>query len=599
MNKEQRELVRRAVEGQNLLSLRYFPYFISFLFFASLSVDNISSFSRDEQILWVLAKAGGCVALGVFFFQLRRLWIVGAMPHMSMSSLAVVSGIGGAIQGAVTGTLVDIFDLTSKISLTSRLTTGFFFSLTWLPINAVLVSVIANFREQRVSYFQRSEQMNTITFEQSGLAHTIRKAIEVEVASELQWSRNYAESRFQESIDEFDTAEINAKLIKEYAQQDLREFAHKLWQRSAVEQPSTAKAKEGNLRTIWDLFRMSLYLPPLDSSIYGFVLLTLIFPQMLRGHSFVMQIQSFLLVATIFFSILFLGDILYKRNSRYRPIILIVRTFGAIILPFFAGITLNNPIATTFHSRPRGFIFMFIVMLIGIDVLLAISKSVLYSQDQQIAAFHNSLGVQKAQINLANLEIAMVSRRWAQYIHGTLASQLISCAAILESSASSRDVQLKEAAVAEALRIMDGTIKGPEWVERNLLEETLYKIHLWKPIIDITVDCSVDQDLKAIPIEKFGLAIEEGIANAFRHGQASKIKISLHLVGATELEVTITDNGSGMEGSSKSGLGSSLFDALAAGNWSRSTGPDGVGTLLRMVIPVIELPPAGGGSSVG
>lgn len=55
----------------------------------------------------------------------------------------------------------------------------------------------------------------------------------------------------------------------------------------------------------------------------------------------------------------------------------------------------------------------------------------------------------------------------------------------------------------------------------------------------------------------------------------------------------------GVAGNQPAGLGSSIFDVIAKGNWSLKPGPDGIGTCLHMIIPALELLPARGGSSVG
>lgn len=77
------------------------------------------------------------------------------------------------------------------------------------------------------------------------------------------------------------------------------------------------------------------------------------------------------------------------------------------------------------------------------------------------------------------------------------------------------------------------------------------------------------------------------------------VVISIHLNNDGWLECNFTDNGVGGASNHPSGLGSSVFDSVARGNWSLRPGPDGNGTCLHMIIPALELPPARGGSSVG
>jgi two-component sensor histidine kinase len=103
----------------------------------------------------------------------------------------------------------------------------------------------------------------------------------------------------------------------------------------------------------------------------------------------------------------------------------------------------------------------------------------------------------------------------------------------------------------------------------------------------------MDLNFPTIPVEKFGLAIEEALANAYRHGQATKVSVLLNPLDSQLLECTITDNGVGLSGYKRDGLGSALFEAIAPGNWSRELGADGVGTRLRLLVSAPNNPSVG------
>jgi signal transduction histidine kinase len=264
-----------------------------------------------------------------------------------------------------------------------------------------------------------------------------------------------------------------------------------------------------------------------------------------------------------------------------------------LIFSILVAVILNNEYILNAPNLPVPRLIGAFIAFVFTDVALAVCKSTLYSQEDQIEALYRSIGRKKAQINLANLEIALISREWAQHIHGTLASKLLTAAAILENSIPGQDLVSKESAIREATHIMNGEFAIPPKRERSLMQEFTHRVHQWSSIINIETHGVVDLHLPSISVEKFGLAIEEALANAFRHGQATKVRIFLKKIDEHSFECTISDNGIGLAEYQRNGLGSSLFEDIAPGKWSRELGADGVGTCLRLLVSAPNNPSVG------
>jgi len=594
MDKKQRSILKDSLAAPDALSLRYLPFFMVITFPFLLIFDHVWELPFQDELRLTLAKTISYGFLYLYFLLIKITCNSRQRRSISIPILFFLSGLGGAFQGIVSGFLIQIFGVKAPISIFERSLTAFFIALTWLPINAVASSAILTFRKNRSEILRRSEQIGRIAFEQAGLAKKIRLQIEGEIVNELNWTREYAHSKFERSLDKgFDATRMNSQFLREYASQDLRAISHKLWNQAEVKSKAILPKKTSEIRSIWELYRMSFYLPPIDSFVQGFILLTLFLPISLRGYPLYSQFEAALVLSIVVFGVLRVGYLLYKRFPNQCPVIIPLRTFSALGFSYILAVVLNNVVATGVPKIPAPSLISALIIFISVDVTMSIAKATLYTQEEQIKALHRSVGRHKAQINMANLEIALVSREWAQHIHGTLASKLLMSAAILEKTVAVTDLTVKEAALAEATQILNRDFVPQQSVKRDLMQEILHRVHQWNPILIIELQGSMDLYFPTISVEKFGLAIEEALANAYRHGQATKVSILLNPLDSQSLECTIIDNGVGLAGYKRDGLGSALFDAIAPGNWSRSAGTGGIGTCIRLLVSAPAIPSAG------
>ena len=585
MNNKQRSILNQVINEPDALSLRYIPFFMCLNFPFLLLIDNVWKFSGVDQFRLALAKVTGFCVLFLYFLLIKHLYSEHQRRSLSMPILVILSGLGGAIQGAVSGALLDLLGVKTQFTIFDRSTTAFVVALTWLPANAVAVSALLTFRRNRTEYLRRAETMGRIAFEQAGLAKSIRKNVEKDIVDELKWTREFTQLKFQRSIEEgIQSTNVDSQLMKEYASQDLRAISHTLWNQADTKSKIIEPIETNNFRSFWELYRLSYFLPPVDSLVQIFMVLTIFLPLSLRGYPPSVQLQTAAIFFIVGYGTLRSSVKLYNWFPKWGPLINAFRTFSALFFSILVAVILNNEYILNAPNLPVPRLIAAFIAFVFTDVALAVSKSTLYSQEDQIEALYRSIGRKKAQINLANLEIALISREWAQHIHGALASKLLTAAAILENSIPSQDLVSKEAAILEATHIMNGEFAIPAKRERSLMQEFTHRVHQWSSIINIETHGAVDMHLPSISVEKFGLAVEEALANAFRHGQATKVTIFLKEIDEHSFECLISDNGIGLAEYQRNGLGSSLFEDIAPGNWKRELGADGVGTRLRLLV---------------
>ncbi|MSW62895.1 MAG: hypothetical protein F2830_04460 [Actinobacteria bacterium] len=559
------------------------------IFPLSVFLEGIAGLSSHDTDIWILAIALGWLGIFTHFNLLKLWWIMRGRPTLSLGFLLLLSGIGGAIQGAAVGFTVESFGLSSEVSIFHRIFLGFISTLMWLPVNAFLVSSILSFRGQRANLLKRAETLNAIAFRQNGLATKVRKVVEEAVITELKWSRFTAQEKFKSTIEDGVESGMQSKLLKSYASEELRSISHNLWERSRNGVASNPKIESFSRASIRELFKLGLHLPPYDIKVYSVIYASAVLPILSKNSHSKLEIFNAAFILICFYILMFIGERIYKRFPQFSPQIFTLRTVIAVYLPFYLFHLINPKANFWTYPHPLSFQISNILLAFFVVLILTLSKAAVYSQEQILIALQRMTNSQKAQVNYATIEIATVSRQWAQYIHGTLQSRLLAAAAVLEKSIETTDLGLRDLAISQSMQIMDEDFEIPIPGERNLLEEALFRIGNWRDLIEVEIDCSIETDLPWIPVESFGLAVEEAIANAFRHGHATRILISMHLINGSDLECTFIDDGQGLAQNLEEGLGSQIFTQASRGNWSREPGPDGRGTRVHMIISGLSI----------
>jgi len=117
--------------------------------------------------------------------------------------------------------------------------------------------------------------------------------------------------------------------------------------------------------------------------------------------------------------------------------------------------------------------------------------------------------------------------------------------------------------------------------ERSLSDEVAHNISRWDGLLKIDFHIEIpDSQLSPIQTRAVGAAIEEGLANALRHGLAKEIGIRIYEDGIG-LTLTIQDDGIGPR-NTPPGLGSKLFDTVATRGWSLKYRPDDLGSIVEL-----------------
>jgi two-component sensor histidine kinase len=177
---------------------------------------------------------------------------------------------------------------------------------------------------------------------------------------------------------------------------------------------------------------------------------------------------------------------------------------------------------------------------------------------------------------LTSEQVAILSRSWAEHVHGRLVTRLTSASILLEREGPKGDSESTIAAldiISDALHDENSNLTEAE-AKRNLSEEIRYRVEPWIGIVDIHVNFeSRCKSKKCNRLSEIGVLVEEVISNSVRHGQSSTINLSIAIANRSELLIRVVDDSkvpvpAGISENNSRSLGLLIYNSVSDGNWT-------------------------------
>jgi len=226
------------------------------------------------------------------------------------------------------------------------------------------------------------------------------------------------------------------------------------------------------------------------------------------------------------------------------------------------------------------------VWLLLIVVLIGFASSFLYGQSAESEFLEKQISKEKLEMLILKREEERLSRELAKYLHGTIQSRLMASAMALERAGRKGDKKALERELEEAYKSL--RVPSAEYFsapEETFKDEITKVVSKWNDLMKVKV--TISSTVPKIPghkAQEIGNVINEGLSNSFRHGNASKVDVSV-THKSDQLSVILKDDGDGFKGGTE-GLGSEWFKALAGNAWSLASNKDGPGATLELKINV-------------
>ena len=364
--------------------------------------------------------------------------------------------------------------------------------------------------------------------------------------------------KFERSIEyfSFENADLVARTIERLAEEVVRPLSHSV-------APNT---RRGFLP--FTSFRDGIYLAPTVllrslpwiTAFYGLSEIR----NFIRGYGFTsgllfLIIDVSLLVATLYLEHL----VLVKLKPSISRVALTFLTF-LFIYAYLRNLIIHPFTKLELYWNPAGNLIwvVFVILFTNFSGMWVL----LQNSDQKMA----SSAYQEKYYEMIRKDYSQKSAEYqlARYLHGTLQTRLLASAFRLrnlpvDSRSSNYDDEIEK-----VLSHFDFSgNRMYEYQNLTLSSEIVNLIESWDGLLNISTKIEVsDGEISDKNTTAIRDILEEALANAFRHGKATEIIISIHL-NNQDIVITSEDNGSHFR-ESKLGMGSKLFESATKGHWS-------------------------------
>lgn len=359
------------------------------------------------------------------------------------------------------------------------------------------------------------------------------------------------------------------KVLIDLAQLGVRPISHKLWQE---------EKKIGTRFAFRYLFQATVRGHQFPATIMAIATFPMIFPQQLAYFTIQISLINSGAQCLLIYLVFKLG----------RRIPLTGRVTGPLVFlltPLVAVLALDTVDKYLLESIPElNRISIGVVFYLGLLSSALLLTTVLNTPRtiSEMNAQLNNFDTGSINSEVEKTIKLIKKRETAELLHGYVQNQLMT--ASLKLSDDNKTVLLIRDSIVDLLASLEaGTLQSAQVRPLTLNQAISSLKEIWSGVMAVEVTSShfTDQQQNSIgqsTLQLLDRLCNELIANAHRHGLASKIEISLELVN-DELILHALDNGIGPR-QGKPGLGTALLNAATAGRWVIELGPNQIGAVV-------------------
>jgi len=570
---------RELLGGRNAFNLG--PYlFFSPLMIIVTPIAEASFFDRRNFALWLLTSFISflVIILIIYIFQLALTKNVNftALPVWIIFAVALIAGTTRAM---VTAGLAQYLGLVSQVgaSPATSMARGILIGIFIVPTFGALSNYVVSIKSRRMILMEKLLILRSINFEsQAGLQlvrQRARESIEDEYSSLISETKKQILNDEGKSLAE--QYEHTANALTYSAEDLIRPLSHRLMEEKAQDIPSLS------LPTVLLLALRKPVLPLLPVQILFFISSAAVVSREVNSITKIL-ILCFIQISLVSMQALGIRILLRKYDIQRN------HYFGPVLMGLSTVLTLwvNKFLVELFYQDQFKF-FQLGPFVLGIfwwlSIFLIISFIANLSRGETKSEEFISGLIQSNSLDqlLIQKETSQVRQDIARYLHGNLQSRVMALGLSLQM-AEVKDQRNMDSAMSIARSLLDSPFSELiDTEERSLSDEVAHNISRWDGLLKIDFHIEIpDSALSPIQTRAVGAAIEEGLANALRHGLAKEIGIRIYEDGIG-LTLTIQDDGIGPR-NTPPGLGSKLFDTVATRGWSLKYRPDDLGSIVEL-----------------
>lgn len=458
----------------------------------------------------------------------RRTRPVGWVPFL------LYYGVNGAIYFGVVQWLDATAATPSGIGWPARLLSSVAIAIAWGIAISLLLDSSDRFQSRRRELLDELVGAEVERLRESAEAMRLREALGASVDELLVSTRERLE-----------TVQISAAadVVRQAATDLVRPLSHQLREQASETYPSPRLG--GVLRQWWEHPRM----PPLATAL---LVSTQTTAESVRNFGGTLGPLASLGYVVVLYLFLVAVDRVGRRWPRWDRPVYAAGVIGALALnvwfaeglspmPISAGDALANVVTS--------------LVYIAVTSLFDATRQ---AREGLIEAMERDVDSEELRARAMQREMAEAVDDLARVLHGRVQTRLVVCAAELERAARVGDHD----AVAQALREATSALEQASHPTTVSLDDVLRG---WTSLMDVSLDAT-EAPPEALRRNDVVAVVEEGLANAYRHGAATAVQITIQS-GPDSLRIEIADNGVGPRGEGQ-GLGTVVIGELSRGRAS-------------------------------
>jgi len=471
----------------------------------------------------------------------------------------------------------------------------------WIPIGTALMQAPLEVRARKARALQELERLRRTQMRHTDTLKEIQKQINNDFAQRLQ--STVLELKFNApKLDIFNKKSDMAQYLNEEiakwnlnAIKSIRQLSHEF---AISQDKQTLRWIENPRKFFWRIFSVadsfftSIKSVPTSPYLFTAMICSLVAYPVLRGQVFEIGLIKFINITLLIF---FIQSTIFIARKRLNSGWWFLDVFGLTsililpwVIPFFSAVQ-NTP-----HQHNNKKLF-FDVSIIFIFIAIHVAQSYVISGEEIIKGLNRRNSENLIRERLTNQQISILSRDWAEHVHGRLVTRLTSASVLLERDGSKGGSET----TISALDIISDTLHDGNsnltqvTIKKTLGEEISYRVEPWNGIVDIRVAYeSRCKSIRSDRLSEIGVLVEEAISNSVRHGDSSSLQLSIARTTPDELFIRIIDDSKVplpaglLEGDSGS-LGLLIYESVSDGNWTLEHDPEKKATTFQAKISLV------------
>jgi two-component sensor histidine kinase len=494
--------------------------------------------------------------VGLFLYSLHKTWFKNRSKNPVSMGTLVVTGI---IASCIFSVGIEFAKICAGIPPSQNITGQLIANsglITWWGISTSLIlDNRERFGRSRDLAIRSAIDLEQVTLRGSETEERLRTALNKQISSEVSEARsvvNAAVNAARTSTNDLKWIPL-ADLIRNISDDVMRPLSKRLWDSAEILFPRPGFTMV--LRTIVN----SQPLRPLSMALIVILLST---ETLLNNFGW--RIGLTVLLATIAFVFVLMpgANLAIRKFEAFHWVIFLAAICGFQLFDTFAWVWAGNT------SGSRVTLGTLVLNLIATPVLIVMTSgygAYVGATETSLKDFRASLSKRELSTLAKNRVVSALALQAAKKLHGRVQTRLLSCANAIDRAAETGDIDLLGRALVEVNEIFDeATLIVEDDVSLTLREQLAEVAAPWAGLCEIVFEFEpFPLDMKSKLIGDIAQVVEEGITNAVRHGQASRIRVEI-VQSADSIDVLVSDDGYGLVGTSQ-GVGTELIRIVSSG----------------------------------